>query len=124
MQRRQSEQLDADSKCRSDRHAFRHAAGQDAGHLQPADASGHLLPIDPVRVPLDLPLAAQSDSALLAVLDALRQSAPELYGRIVQAERIGKEELRFLSILRDGLGLDKLTTAAIERSAIARYQSL
>jgi tellurite resistance protein len=36
---------------------------------------------------------------------------------------VGKEELRFLSILRDGLGLDKLTTAAIERSAIARYQS-
>ncbi|MBY0489188.1 MAG: FtsQ-type POTRA domain-containing protein [Gemmatimonadaceae bacterium] len=65
------------------------------GRLQPADAAGHLLPIDPVRVPLDLPLAAQSDSALLAVLDALRQSAPELYGRIVQAERVGKEELRF-----------------------------
>lgn len=65
------------------------------GRLQPADASGHVLPIDPVRVPLDLPLAAQSDSALLAVLDALRQSAPELYGRIVQAERVGKTELRF-----------------------------
>jgi cell division protein FtsQ len=65
------------------------------GHLQPADAGGHVLPIDPVRVPLDLPLAAQSDSALLAVLDALRQSAPDLYGRIVQAERVGKDELRF-----------------------------
>lgn len=37
---------------------------------------------------------------------------------------VGKEELRFLAILRDGLGLDKLTTAAIEKSAIARYQSL
>jgi tellurite resistance protein len=37
---------------------------------------------------------------------------------------VGKEELRFLAILRDALGLDKLTTAAIERSAIARYQSL
>jgi tellurite resistance protein len=37
---------------------------------------------------------------------------------------VGKEELRFLAILRDALGLDKLITAAIERSAIARYQSL
>jgi tellurite resistance protein len=37
---------------------------------------------------------------------------------------VGKEELRFLAILRDALGLDKLTTAALERSAIARYQSL
>lgn len=36
---------------------------------------------------------------------------------------VGKEELRFLAILRDSLGLDKLVTAAIERSAIARYQS-
>lgn len=37
---------------------------------------------------------------------------------------VGKEELRFLAILRDTLGLDKLVTAAIERSAIARYQSI
>jgi tellurite resistance protein len=36
---------------------------------------------------------------------------------------VGKEEMRFLAILRDGLDLDKLVTAAIERSAIARYQS-
>jgi tellurite resistance protein len=35
---------------------------------------------------------------------------------------VGKEELRFLAILRDALGLDKLVTAALERSAIARYQ--
>jgi tellurite resistance protein len=36
---------------------------------------------------------------------------------------VGKEELRFLAILRDALGLDKLVTAALERSAIARYQT-
>ncbi len=35
---------------------------------------------------------------------------------------VGKEELRFLAILRDALGLDKLVTAALERSAIARYR--
>ena len=37
---------------------------------------------------------------------------------------VRKEELRFLAILRDALGLDKLVTAAIERSAIARYQAV
>ena len=37
---------------------------------------------------------------------------------------VGKEELRFLAILRDALNLDKLVTAAIERSAIARYQAV
>ncbi|MBI2717156.1 MAG: tellurite resistance TerB family protein [Rhizobiales bacterium] len=36
---------------------------------------------------------------------------------------VGKEELRFLAILRDKLGLDKLVTSALERSAIARYQT-
>jgi tellurite resistance protein len=36
---------------------------------------------------------------------------------------VGKEELRFLAMLRDALGLDKLVTAALERSAIARYQT-
>jgi tellurite resistance protein len=33
------------------------------------------------------------------------------------------EELRLLAMLRDRLGLDKLTSAAIERSAIARYRN-
>ena len=37
---------------------------------------------------------------------------------------VGKEELRFLAMLRDALGLDKLVTAAIERSAIARHQTV
>ena len=38
--------------------------------------------------------------------------------------RVESEEVRFLELLRDRLGLDKLTTAAIERSARARYQIL
>jgi cell division protein FtsQ len=65
------------------------------GRLVPADAAGHRLPIDPARVPLDLPLAASADSSLLTALDALRQSAPGLYARITQAERVGADELRF-----------------------------
>lgn len=34
---------------------------------------------------------------------------------------VGKEELRFLAILRDRFGLDKLVTSAIERGAMARH---
>jgi tellurite resistance protein len=53
----------------------------------------------------------------------LRETAYALAVEIASSDLIvGKEELRFLAILRDGLGLDKLTTAALERSAIARYQ--
>ncbi len=55
----------------------------------------------------------------------LRETAYALAVEVAAVDlAVGKEELRFLSILRDGLGLDKLTTAALERSAIARYQSL
>jgi len=37
--------------------------------------------------------------------------------------RVVREEIRFLARLRDTLELDKLVTAALERSAAARYQS-
>lgn len=55
----------------------------------------------------------------------LRETAYALAVEVAAVDlAVGKEELRFLAILRDALGLDKLTTAALERSAIARYQSL
>ena len=55
----------------------------------------------------------------------LRETAYALAVEVAAADlAVGKEELRFLAILRDTLGLDKLVTAALERSAIARYQTL
>ena len=53
----------------------------------------------------------------------LRETAYALAVEVAAADlAVGKEELRFLAMLRDALGLDKLVTAALERSAIARYQ--
>jgi hypothetical protein len=53
----------------------------------------------------------------------LRETAYALAVEVAAVDlAVGKEELRFLAILRDALGLDKLVTAALERSAIARYQ--
>jgi tellurite resistance protein len=55
----------------------------------------------------------------------LRETAYALAVEVAAADlAVGKEELRFLAILRDTLGLDKLVTAALERSAIARYHTL
>ncbi len=65
------------------------------GRLEPADATGRPLPIDPVRYPLDVPVAATADSALLHVLDGLRKDAPRLYARVSHSERAGTDELRF-----------------------------
>lgn len=57
--------------------------------------------------------------------ERLRETAYALAVEVAASDlAVGREELRFLSILRDGLDLDKLTTAAIEKSAIARFQAL
>ncbi|MCE2900216.1 MAG: cell division protein FtsQ/DivIB [Gemmatimonas sp.] len=70
---------------------------QQAGHpLLPMDAAGHQLPIDPARVPLDLPVATSADSVLLHLLGGLKQTAPTLYARVTQAHRAGPDELRLV----------------------------
>jgi len=58
-----------------------------------------------------------------ALSPRLRETAYALAVEVAASDlAVGKEELRFLAMLRDALDLDKLVTAAIERSAIARYQ--
>ena len=73
----------------------------------------------------------QVDEGLNAVLGLVSQALPEhlratAYAIAVEVavsdQKIWKEEIRFLARLRDTLSLDKLTTAAIERAATARYQ--
>ena len=59
-----------------------------------------------------------------ALAPKLRETAYALAVEVAASDlAVGKEELRFLAILRDTLGLDKLVTAALERSAIARYKT-
>lgn len=59
-----------------------------------------------------------------ALSPRLRETAYALAVEVAASDlAVGKEELRFLAMLRDALGLDKLVTAALERSAIARYQT-
>lgn len=68
-------------------------------------------------------------SAILGLIKSalspkLRETAYALAVEVAASDlAVGKEELRFLAMLRDVLGLDKLVTAALERSAIARYQT-
>jgi tellurite resistance protein len=58
-----------------------------------------------------------------ALAPKLRETAYALAVEVAASDlAVGREELRFLAMLRDALGLDKLVTAALERSAIARFQ--
>jgi tellurite resistance protein len=74
----------------------------------------------------------QEDGGLDAVLGLVKESLPQvltdtayaLACEVAAADlAVGREELRFLAMLRDRLKLDKLTTAAIERGVIARHKS-
>ncbi|WP_411279937.1 cell division protein FtsQ/DivIB [Gemmatimonas sp.] len=86
------------------------------GRLQPADATGRPLPIDPVRYPLDVPVAATADSALLHVLDGLRKDAPKLFARVSHSERAGMDELRFK--------LGGLTVRTTSDVTVARFKDI
>jgi tellurite resistance protein len=74
----------------------------------------------------------QEQGGLEAVLGLVRDSLPPLLhdtGYALACEvaasdlMVRREEMRFLSMLRDALELDKLMTAALERGVIARYRS-
>jgi cell division protein FtsQ len=58
------------------------------GRLDPVDGAGHRLPIDPTRVPMDVPLSATADSALMHLLEGLKEAEPALYARVERAERV------------------------------------
>jgi tellurite resistance protein len=73
------------------------------------------------------------ETGLSEILDIIAETVPpRLYEmayacavEVAAADlKVTDEEVRLLELLRDRLGLDKLTTAAIERSARARHQTL
>jgi hypothetical protein len=74
----------------------------------------------------------QDEDGLDRVLDIIATSLPPrlhetAYALTVEVAaadlHVEQEELRFLQMLRDKLDLDKLTVAAIERGARARYRT-
>ncbi|WP_075220248.1 tellurite resistance TerB family protein [Acuticoccus yangtzensis] len=75
----------------------------------------------------------QEDDGLDTVLDLIATCVPKTlyetaYALAVEVAaadlRIQQEELRFLAMLRDRLGLEKLIVAALERGARARHRTL
>jgi tellurite resistance protein len=84
-----------------------------------------------IDVSRDCATFLQGPEGLDIVLEIIRDTLPsKLYDtaysigvEIASADlAVNSEEIRMLQMLRDRLGLDKLTCAAIERSAIARFR--
>ena len=61
--------------------------------LEPLDAGGRVLPIDPSRVNVDLPVLARRDTTVLRLLGELREHAPQLYERVSAARRAARGEI-------------------------------
>ena len=57
------------------------------------DAAGASLPIDPSRVPVDLPILAGRDTTLLRLLGEVREQQPALYARVSEVRRAARREL-------------------------------
>ncbi|MDX2265933.1 MAG: tellurite resistance TerB family protein [Hyphomicrobiales bacterium] len=70
-------------------------------------------------------LSAVLDMVVEALPAKLRETAYAIAVEVAAADlRVTNEEIRVLELLRHALGLDKLVTAAIERGARARAQTL
>lgn len=61
--------------------------------LQPLDASGRTLSIDPSRVNVDLPVLARRDTSVLRLLGELRERSPQIYERVSAARRAARGEI-------------------------------
>lgn len=64
-----------------------------AGGLRAVDADGRFLPIDPIRIAIDLPVLAKADTALLHLLASIRSVSPALFGEISDIRRTGGTDI-------------------------------
>lgn len=61
--------------------------------LLPYDSLGKQLPIDPARTSLDLPIVATGDPVLLKLVGAIRAAEPQVFARIEEVRRTGRDEV-------------------------------
>ena len=66
---------------------------QTTAGLLPYDSLGKQLPIDPSRTSLDLPIVATADPVLLKLVGAIRATEPEVFARIEEMKRVGRDEI-------------------------------
>ncbi|MEP7380100.1 MAG: FtsQ-type POTRA domain-containing protein [Gemmatimonadota bacterium] len=64
-----------------------------AGGFKAYDDSGRVLPLDPARWGVDLPIVPRPDTALFRLLGDIKAEMPEYYARVSEARRIAKNEV-------------------------------
>lgn len=68
--------------------------------LEAVDEAGIILPLDPSRVPADLPIIASADSSVLRMLANVRRDDPRVFNEISEVRRTTPDELllKFASV--------------------------
>ena len=85
-----------------------------AGGLRATDADGHLLPLDPSKVDIDLPVLERPDTAIVRLLADVRGASPALFAQISAARRLSPSELTFALP-----GMLVRTTASVNAARLA-----
>lgn len=64
-----------------------------AGGFKAYDDSGRVLPLDPARWGVDLPIVPRADTAVFRLLGDMKAEMPEYYARVSEVRRVGKDEV-------------------------------
>src|SRR5688572_9295498 len=96
--------------------------------MQAYDASGRALPLDPSRTPVDVPVIPRADTALLRFLGQLQASHRDLFARVNEARRSGRDELtldlvNFSVRVRTDIGVERLAQVSSVESELAERKS-
>jgi len=98
-----------------------------AGGFKAYDDSARLLPLDPARWGVDLPIVPRADTALLRLLGDIKSEMPEVYARLSEARRVGRDEV-YLQLVNVGvramldMGADRLLQLSSVEADLAKRQ--
>jgi cell division septal protein FtsQ len=101
---------------------------QSRNGLQAYDASGRALPLDPSRTPVDLPLVPRADTTVLRLLAQIQAVHRDLFARINEARRSGRDELvldlvNFSVRVRPDIGMERLVQISSVEAELASRQA-
>lgn len=91
------------------------------GGMRAYEESGRVLPLDPTRMPADLPIVDRPDTAVFRLLADLKAVNPPMFARISEVRIAGRDELRILLLNVRVLALKTLVAERLdELSSVER----